>query len=208
MAEAQPFAGRRWVRFGCAMIVLAVAIASQPACRVAQPVTARAPAELEAEEIRLAGALRELGEKVDPLESRRVARVIVRTVEDARISGGIDGRPIQRNLAVAVGWHDWGLCWQWAELLGRRLHREGLKSLALDWGCAHAGSHLREHNALVITAKGQPFEEGLVVDPWRRGGRLVWIRVADDRYPWKHEPWSEIRWESPVAGGLPDRGTP
>jgi hypothetical protein len=43
---------------------------------------------------------------------------------------------------------------------------------------------LLEHNGIVVTAKGQSFEDGIVLDPWRKGGRLAWAKVAEDRYPW------------------------
>jgi hypothetical protein len=140
--------------------------------------------------------LRDLGPSVDPSESQRLARVIVRTVEDARVASALDGGALRRNVAVNLGLRDWGLCWHWTEHLGQRLRPEPLQSLTLHWACAHSGSTLREHNALVITARGQPFAEGLVIDPWRRGGHLTWLRVAEDRYPWKHEPHSEVRWRS------------
>jgi hypothetical protein len=37
---------------------------------------------------------------------------------------------------------------------------------------------------VVITAAGQPFETGLVLDPWRNSGDLFWARVDRDVYPW------------------------
>jgi len=201
---------RRPIRRGAGTVawLLLSLLAGSPACRLARPVTARPTASLEAEASQLAGALQALGAGVDPAECTRTASVLVNTIDEARVSRGLDGRPIRRNLAVAMGWHDWGLCWQWTELLGRRLRQEQLKSLSLHWACAHAGSDLREHNALVIAAKGQPFEEGLVIDPWRRGGRLTWVRVLDDRYPWKQEPWSEARWESARPSREQDRPKP
>jgi hypothetical protein len=177
------------------------ALAAHPSCRGLRPADQsrsdpRPSAELAAEEAGLAEALRALGPSVQPAEARHVARVIVQTVEDARMTNGLAGGARRRNVAVNLGLHDWGLCWQWTELLGRRLQRESLATLHPRWACAHAGSTLREHNALVLTVRGGPFPEGLVIDPWRRGGRLTWVRVSDDRYPWKHEPWSEARWHA------------
>jgi hypothetical protein len=60
-----------------------------------------------------------------------------------------------------------------------------LKNFQLHWGVAHRGSELREHNSVVVTARGQKFEEGIVLDPWRNSGELYWARVKNDRYPWK-----------------------
>ena len=169
-------------------------------CRTPQPAAPRPAPALAAEEARLDRALRDLGPAVDPAESQRLARVIVGTVEEARVASGLAGGALRRNVAVNLGLRDWGLCWHWTEHLGERLRREPLRSFAFHWGCAHAGSTLREHNALVVTARGRPFAEGLVIDPWRRGGRLTWVRVADDRYPWIHEPHSEARWEGQGQG--------
>jgi hypothetical protein len=165
-----------------------------PSCRSPQPVAPRPAVALAADETRLALAISRLGPSVDRAESHRLAQVIVRTVEDARMASALDGGALRRNVAVNLGLHDWGLCWHWTEHLGRRLRQERLQSLTFHWACAHSGSTLREHNALVVTARDQTFADGLVIDPWRRGGHLTWVRVAEDRYPWKHEPHSEARW--------------
>jgi hypothetical protein len=45
-----------------------------------------------------------------------------------------------------------------------------------------------EHNTVVVTARGRPFETGVVLDPWRYAGMLRFIRVADDHHPWKIRP--------------------
>jgi hypothetical protein len=57
---------------------------------------------------------------------------------------------------------------------------------------AHPGSDLREHNSVVITARDQPFETGLVLDPWRNSGELYWAAAAHDDYPW--EPLPPDQW--------------
>jgi hypothetical protein len=34
-----------------------------------------------------------------------------------------------------------------------------------------------------VTAHNQPFEEGIIIDGWRRAGRLFWCKVKkDDEY--------------------------
>lgn len=175
-------------------VLLACGLAVGSACRSARPPERRIAVELAAEEAQLADALRRLGPGVQLVEAERAAHVLVQAVEEARLAGRLEGGAVRRNLAVNLGWHDWGLCWHWAELLGRRLKEEEFHTLRFHWGCAHAGSTLREHNAVVLTAPGQKFADGLVVDPWRKGGQLTWILVSQDRYPWKHEPWSETRW--------------
>src|SRR5439155_443553 len=37
--------------------------------------------------------------------------------------------------------------------------------------------------ALVVTARNQPFDQGIIIDGWRRAGRLFWCQVKrDDEY--------------------------
>ena len=93
--------------------------------------------------------------------------------------------PFLHNILVRVGLKDRGLCYQWTEDLMKRLVLLKLKSYSLHRGVAHKGSDLREHNTVVVTARGQNFKEGIVLDPWRNSGDLYWTHVKDDRYPWK-----------------------
>ena len=92
---------------------------------------------------------------------------------------------ILHNVLVRVGLKDRGLCYHWTEDLMKRLYLLELKNFQLHWGVAYRGSELREHNSVVVTARGQKFEEGIVLDPWRNSGELYWARVKNDRYPWK-----------------------
>jgi hypothetical protein len=95
------------------------------------------------------------------------------------------------NVLVRTGFKNRGLCHHWTEDLMKQLERLELKTYQLYWGVAHRGSELREHNSVVVAAKGQNFEKGIVLDPWRHSGELYWIRVKDDRYPWKERPRNE-----------------
>ena len=96
------------------------------------------------------------------------------------------GPPLFHNFLVNAGVRARGLCHQWTRDLGDRLARLQLRTLVLHWGAARAGT-LREHNCIVVTARGQPFAEGVVLDGWRHSGQLFSIRVAADRYPWKED---------------------
>jgi hypothetical protein len=56
------------------------------------------------------------------------------------------------------------------------------RTLVLHWGVAydHTSS---ENNCLVVTARNQPFKDGIILDGWRRAGRLFWCPVIkDDEY--------------------------
>jgi len=94
------------------------------------------------------------------------------------------GPPLFHNFMVNLGLKKRGLCYHWAEDLMGRLQALKLATLDLHWGIARAGTS-REHNSVVVTAKGQPFERGIVLDAWRHSGRLYWTHVSTDRYPWE-----------------------
>ena len=98
---------------------------------------------------------------------------------------------VLHNVLVRIGLKDRGLCHHWTVDLMEQLELLELKTYHLYWGVAHRGSELREHNSVVVAAKGQRFEEGIVLDPWRNSGELHWTPVKNDRYPWKERPRSE-----------------
>lgn len=87
------------------------------------------------------------------------------------------------NFLVNTGRKQRGLCYEWAEDLVAELQTLELDSLQLRWGIARAET-VREHNSVVVTARGQPFAEGIILDAWRRSGQLIWAPVRTDRYPW------------------------
>jgi hypothetical protein len=145
---------------------------------------AHVPRVAEASEVRsLQLALTSLGNTVREEEAHCVAgsaydysqilAVRYRTVRPA----------ILHNFLVNSGFKQRGLCYEWAKDLLAQLQTCDLESLELHWASARAGTS-REHNSLVVTALGRPFQEGIVLDPWRRSGRLVWSLVSADKYPW------------------------
>ncbi len=127
----------------------------------------------------------------DASEARRVAETAVvyssRLAEEYRVVPPAHWH----NLLIRLGFRQRGLCYHWTEDLMRRLQTLDLAAFQLHWGVAYKGSDLREHNSVVITAKRQPFERGIVLDPWRNSGDLFWAPVATDSYPWKILPPEE-----------------
>src|SRR4051812_4478050 len=94
-------------------------------------------------------------------------------------------KPIEiHNALVNLGLRKRGLCYQCAEDMYVRLRELKLKTLQLHWGVAHKNDMWLEHSGVIVTARGHPFSEGLVVDGWRHSGRLRWALVSHDRYPW------------------------
>jgi hypothetical protein len=139
----------------------------------------------------LQNQLKRLGEDTDPAEAQRVAEAAVtyslRLAEDYRVAPPA----WWHNLLIQMGFRERGLCFHWTGDLMKRLQTLDLKTYQLHWGVAYKGSDLREHNSVVITALKQPFEQGLVLDPWRNSGDLYWAAVSRDSYPWVPLPPDE-----------------
>ena len=132
---------------------------------------------------KLSADLQALSPTVNANEAARLARTALeKSAELAREYRPFFAGWLNNNL-VNSGVRSRGLCWHWRDDLFPHLHALQLHSLDLHLASARRGTW-REHNAIVVTAKGQRFSEGIVLDPWRRGGVLVWQKVAKDRNPW------------------------
>jgi len=120
-----------------------------------------------------------------PQESALLARA---AVEQSRLLAReyrMTRPALLHNVLVNVGLKERGLCWHWTEDMLERLGRLPLDAYDLHWGTAHRGELLREHNSVIVTAKGGAFETGIVLDPWRNSGALYWAPVGEDSYPWE-----------------------
>lgn len=140
---------------------------------------------------RLEQELNALSQAIDPPEARRVAETATREAAVLAEEYRLVRPAVAHNLLVVMGIKNRGLCYQWTEDLMQRLQALELKSFQLHWAVAYRGSELREHNCVVVTATGQRFFEGIVLDPWRDSGNLYWARVTKDSYPWKMLPPSQ-----------------
>jgi hypothetical protein len=125
-----------------------------------------------------------LSPTVSPDEARRVAYVAYMTGRELRREWHVVWLPGVQNLLVNMGKRKGGLCFQWATELLLRLDALKLQTLELHW--AESGANTgAEHNVIVVTAKGQPFGEGILLDNWRYSGTLVWTHVTTDpEYHW------------------------
>ena len=132
-----------------------------------------------------------LSATIDKTEARILAETAVREAAVLAEEYQLVRPAVSHNLLVVFGVKDRGLCYHWTEDLMKRLDALDLKSVQLHWAVAYRGSELREHNCVVITGSGQPFLQGIVLDPWRNSGNLYWARVTKDSYPWKVLPPSD-----------------
>ncbi len=153
----------------------------------AQRITAAHREKVESLQIDLAA----LTHQSELPEARRVAETAVMYSIQLADHYRLVRPPILHNVLIRIGLKDRGLCYHWTEDLIKRLESLELKNYQLHWGVAHRGSELREHNSVVITANGQAFDRGIVLDPWRNSGDLYWSSVETDRYPWQELPPSE-----------------
>jgi hypothetical protein len=125
-------------------------------------------------------------------EARRVTECAYNTGRDLQREWRVVWPPGLQNFLVNTGRRKGGLCFQFATELLVRLDRLKLETIELHWAESFNRT-LSEHNVIVVTAKGQPFEQGIILDNWRYGGRLVWGPVTSD----PHYQWLENKNEIP-----------
>ena len=139
----------------------------------------------------LQGDLAGLNRQVNTLEARQVAETAITYSSELAAEYDLVRPAILHNVFVRIGLKDRGLCYHWTEDLMEQLKSLNLKTYQLHWAVAYRGSELREHNSVVITARGEAFEKGIVLDPWRNSGDLYWALIKMDKYPWKELPQNE-----------------
>jgi hypothetical protein len=144
------------------------------------------PPGTEADIARLAQAIRQMDARIDPAEAGRAARIAYEHTHALALAYGIEDAPLIHNAKVNRGEKSRGLCWHWAEDMEKRLEAENFRTLDMHRAIANADSRiLIDHSTAVISAKGAPMQDGMVLDPWREGGVLFWKTVAEDtRYDW------------------------
>ncbi len=118
-------------------------------------------------------------------EARQVAICAYTTGQEFRRKWQVVWPPGLQVVLVNTGKKEGGLCYQWATALLLRLNALKLQTLELHWAESFANT-LSEHNVIVVTAKGQPFIQGILLDNWRCGGHLLYgLAAADPEYKWR-----------------------
>src|SRR5438046_7444199 len=137
-----------------------------------------------ADDLSLRMRIAALSPTVSPDEARRVAYTAYLTGRELHREWRVAWLPGIQNFLVNIGKRKGGLCFQWATELLVRLDALKLQTLELHW--AESGANTgAEHNVIVVTARGQPFGEGILLDLWRYSGSLVWTHVGmDPDYRW------------------------
>jgi hypothetical protein len=138
------------------------------------------PAKDSAKAEELAKQIAALSRRVDPNEAKLLAECAYSTVARLRQEYSMFGTPIFNNFLVYHGLRKRGYCYQWTEDLLLALDRLKLKTLELHWGESYVGTW-RENNCLVVTAQGQRFDHGMILECWRHFGHLRWNLVPSDQ---------------------------
>jgi hypothetical protein len=127
----------------------------------------------------LTKALAGLGRDVDPAEAQAVSATAHTAARQLARDYHVVLNPEFTVFLVNIGKRKRGWCGHWAQDIGAHLKELNLKTLVLHWGVAFDKTS-SENNCLVVTARNQPFQEGIIIDGWRRAGRLFWCPVIQD----------------------------
>lgn len=142
---------------------------------------------------RLTSTLKSLGPRVSDQEATILAYESVVYSMVLANKYKLSYPPLWHNVLVNSKKRPRGLCYHWQRDLMTHFRKKNFKTFDLKEGVAHEKDYWREHNTLVVTAKGQPFNTGVVLDPWRKSGTLTWARVTQDKYPWKPRVWKKAK---------------
>ena len=136
----------------------------------------------------LRGALVALSPSVDPGEADLFSTTVHTMSRSLARDYGVTGDPAYHNFLINTGARKRGYCAHYARDIGTRLKELQFKTLVLHWGAYYPRTS-DESNCLVVTARNQGFLDGIVIDGWRRGGRLFWCAVRKDyEYEWHRQP--------------------
>jgi hypothetical protein len=127
----------------------------------------------------LSKALTGLASDVDPKEAELLSVTAHTTARSLAREYHVVLNPEFQAFLVNIGARKRGWCGHWARDIGARLKELKPRTLVLHWGVAYDKTS-SENNCLVVTGRNQPFQDGIIMDGWRRAGRLFWCPVKKD----------------------------
>ncbi len=177
---------------GSKSVLALVLVAALAACGGPQTQRASGPAlSVQADQVEpgkvaaLTEKIMSLSAAVDPEEAARAARIAYSYTAQLRREYQITDGPLIHNIKVNNGVKPRGLCWHWAQDMEIRLGQENFQTLDLHRAISNFDNWRLEHSTVIVSAAGASMYNGVVLDPWRKGGVLVWDDVrADTRYNW------------------------
>jgi len=142
-------------------------------------------AQIEYKILRLETAIRSLSAEVDEAEAKAFSRAAILYPRYLAQRYELVSPPNLHNFLITVGLKERGLCYHWAGDLMAYLKKQKFNSFDLYRAVARQG-RINEHSSIVVTARGRPFAEGIVLDAWRNSSDLYFEKVTLDK---------EYRWE-------------
>jgi hypothetical protein len=163
-----------------------------PACASSPPLTELPPFVEQQRIVDLQLAILSLDDSVDSSEAQHAATIAIEYPLQLAREYQVTDPPLVHNVKVNLGVKPRGLCVDWTADLLARLREERFHSLDLHWGIANYENAFRlEHSTVIISARDQDMQQGLVLDPWRHSGQLFWAKTTEDpAYRWY--PQAEI----------------
>jgi hypothetical protein len=146
-----------------------------------------------AEDPALRARLVALAPSVNPEEARRVAQIAYTTGRELAAKWKMGSSPTVHSFLINIGLKKGGYCYQFATELLLRLDAQKMKTLEFHWAESDPGTDT-EHNVIAVTARGQPFEQGIMLDNWRRSGHLLWGPLdGDPSHTWQENKAAAAR---------------
>jgi len=192
ISSAHGIAWRIQARTRFVHVLAIIAVCATPAMAEQQSsVSLQLPKNDCAKAEALANEIAALSPRVDQREAKLLAECAYATVSQLRRQYSMFGTPIFNNFLVYHGVRKRGYCYQWTEDLLVQFDALKLKTLEFHWGESYAGTW-RENNCVVVTAKGQPFNQGVIRDAWRHFGHLRWnLLLSDEDKYFENSKWAE-----------------
>ena len=179
-----------------------LSVAGVSAC--AGYVPEQAPDEVD----QLARGIQALSPTIDPVEAQRVALISVTYPKQLKQEYEVTDPPLVHNMKVNAGTRPRGLCWHWAEDMQKRIVQEDFDTLVTHRAIANGHTRLLiDHSTVIVSARGDTMNEGMVLDPWRYGGVLYWApTLEDEKYTWVHrqDVFAMKRARRRQQGGFPE----
>jgi hypothetical protein len=120
-------------------------------------------------------------------DAQRVAREAVKVSGELAVGYRIVRPAGLHNCLVNTERRERGLCWHWMEDLYPRLRSLEVEKFEFVCAVRDPGRLFREHHCVVAIPKGRGFNDGLVLDPWEKGGNLIAFPVNGAKRPWLYD---------------------
>ncbi|MDY0321706.1 MAG: hypothetical protein RBR23_08250 [Arcobacteraceae bacterium] len=135
----------------------------------------------------LAQMIQSLSPKINKIEAYNIAQNSIYYSMHLANSYDLVKPPSFQNFLVNQNLRQRGLCHQWASDILDYLKKDKYETIGIYKVISNEGDYFTEHHAISITARGEPYDKGIVLDAWRNSGDLYFAYVTQDKeYKWYH----------------------